>query len=273
MKNLARIFYCFLLLIQTNAWGNEYINFVTCPIVRDVGPSVDACFFSLYQGETYHLNPVGVIDWGKPQLKHRLLVEGEVTNDAEFCGGKQFHGRITVLPELDLSCNKYMPFQESIVGKPRSDKRADNPAYGDMFAAMRADPSVSIQAVPLGVPMEAAIKEMSSSDDRAFTIYFPYNRDRIDGVTAGKLLAFIDPERVAFDRVEIHSYQAQTLLDSGERLSEKEGMALQRAEKLARILSGLGISKEKLDVFTYDENITGKGRHDWKNRHIKLVLQ
>jgi len=273
MKHIVRMVCLALPFMHATVWGSDYINFITCPIVRDVGPNVDACFYAQYQGETYHLNPVGVIDWGRPQLKHRLLVEGEVTDDAEYCGGKQIRGRITVLPDIDLSCNEYTPFHASIVGKQRQDKRADNPKYREMFAMMEKDPSVSVQAVPLGVPMESAIKKIISSNERELTIYFPYNRDRIDGVTAGALLAFIDPEREAFERIAIQSYQAQTLLDSGERLNEKEGMAAQRAEKLVRILSGLGISEKKLDVVVDGNNINGNGMHDWKNRHIKLILQ
>ena len=52
------------------------VSFVTCPIARDTGPDTDLCFVAEYEGALYALtNPA---DFGAPQLKHRVLVEGRI---------------------------------------------------------------------------------------------------------------------------------------------------------------------------------------------------
>jgi len=262
-----------LLTIAVPASAQTYINFVTCPTVRDVGPEVDVCFYADYQGETYDLVPVGVIDWGKPELRHQLLVEGEVVEDQTYCGGRRFNGRTTVLPTVDHRCNDYMPFNNAIVGEQRIDKRADHPKYKAVFEAMRTDPSVSIQPAPVGLPVASAIKQTSDDDERQLIVYFPFDRDRIDGVTAGKLIKFVDEAKHDSGKVIIRSYQAETLLDNSERLAEKTGMAAQRATKMKRILVGLGLSEDQLSTHVEVENIPGKGIHDWKNRRIELTWE
>jgi hypothetical protein len=262
-----------LLSLAIPAGAQTYINFIACPTVRDLGPEVDVCFFADYQGETYHLTPVGVIDWGKPELRHRLLVEGEVVEGQSYCGGKRFIGRTTVLPDVDHGCNEYMPFDNQIVGVQRPDKRADHPKYQAVFEAMKTDPSVSIQPAPVGLPVEGAIKQKSNDGERELVVYFPFNRDRIDGVTAGKLIKFVDAAKGGSDTVTVRSYQAETLLDSGERLSEDAGMAAQRSAKMQRVLTGLGLDADRLKYVVEGRNIPGKGVHDWKNRRIELSLE
>src|ERR1700726_2388765 len=67
------------------------ISFLACPIARDTGPDTDLCFFAEHDGTRYAL--VNPPDWGVPQLKHRVLVEGHVKEGASSCGAVGIEGR------------------------------------------------------------------------------------------------------------------------------------------------------------------------------------
>ena len=65
----------------------DYVNFVTCPIVRDT--KTVPCWLAEYEGETYFL---GVqqgsgAEFYPPQLGHSVLVEGRVASRTRVCGG------------------------------------------------------------------------------------------------------------------------------------------------------------------------------------------
>ena len=86
-------------------------NFVSCPIIRDTA-SVP-CWLAEYDGELYFLTlqtdvsaPVT-----PPWLGHRVLVEGTVARDRpRICGGVVLEPVVlSVLPELDGSCNALLP--------------------------------------------------------------------------------------------------------------------------------------------------------------------
>ena len=88
-------------------------NFVSCPIVRDTA-SVP-CWLAEYDGELYFLTlqtdvsaPVT-----PPWLGHRVLVEGTVSTEPRICGGIVLEPVVlSVMPELDASCNTLLPAEE-----------------------------------------------------------------------------------------------------------------------------------------------------------------
>ena len=87
-----------------------HVNFVACPVVRDTAKV--PCWIGKYRGETYFIGIQTDIggDWYPPQLNHRMLVEGVVSKGPRICGGivlKPNH--VSVLPELDKSCNTILP--------------------------------------------------------------------------------------------------------------------------------------------------------------------
>ncbi len=106
-----------VVLAATVAWGAEPpgtpVSFVACPIARDTGPDTDLCFIAEHDGNRYAL--VNPPDWGVPQLRHRVLVEGRVTQGS-FCGATVIEGRASVLPDIDDSCNVLLPFDGVIKG-------------------------------------------------------------------------------------------------------------------------------------------------------------
>src|SRR5208283_3530544 len=82
--------------IWTTCWGLALVgsiafaqqrNFVACPIVRDT--KTVPCFLAEYEGELYYLGIQQDItsEFHPPQLKHEVLVEGQVAEAPRVCGG------------------------------------------------------------------------------------------------------------------------------------------------------------------------------------------
>src|SRR6185503_1089238 len=98
---------------STAAAPEPHRNFVACPIVRDT--ATVPCWLAEYKGELYFLTlqtdvsaPVN-----PPWLGHRVLVEGVVSDEPNICGGKVLKPVVlSVLPELDASCNTILPAEE-----------------------------------------------------------------------------------------------------------------------------------------------------------------
>src|SRR5688572_10025961 len=95
------------------ALPSDHRNFVACPIVRDT--STVPCWLAEYEGQLYFLTlqtdvsaPVN-----PPWLGHRVLVEGVVSDEPNICGGKVLKPVVlSVLPELDATCNTILPAEE-----------------------------------------------------------------------------------------------------------------------------------------------------------------
>ena len=81
------------------------------------------CWLSSDGQETYYLGIQVDISapFHPPQLKHRVLVEGTVTEEPRICGGIVLKPvSVSVLPEVDLACNTVRPTAGySIVDPPR----------------------------------------------------------------------------------------------------------------------------------------------------------
>lgn len=202
----------------------ERRNFVSCPIVRDTA-SVP-CWLSEYDGELYFLTlqtdvsaPVT-----PPWLGHRVLVEGVVAADRpRICGGVVLEPVVlSVLPELDASCNTMLPAEEryNLSFEP---PRPPGPSAGRLaFAGATPAP-----------PAEPA---------RAFTLRYDF-----DGLIvfrhAGELTAIFDAAKArGARRVTIMGHRGSVLLSNGTTLVEQPAIARRRAEQVAELLRGAGLT-------------------------------
>ncbi len=251
------------LAVAAPATAQEHVAFVTCPIAQDTGPRSDVCFFVRHNGVRY-----GVVippDWGKPQLGHKLLVEGVVTDGPQECAGVPIEGRASVLPELSLDCNEIAPASPAILAL----KLGRRPDITDAQRAMiEADPSASLQIMrlaPLPVP-EVAL-------GRTETIYFPFERARASGPDAMVLLELARlAEATPGVKVAVRAFRGATLLDNGEILTEREDMARRRGEKIADILVGLGAPEGSIDLDVVDAVAEPTGKADWQSRRAEVRL-
>ena len=120
----------------------ERRNFVACPIVRDTA-SVP-CWLAEHEGELYFLTlqtdvsaPVT-----PPWLGHRVLVEGSVAAERpRICGGIVLEPVVlSVLPELDASCNTAVLPAEERYNLTFEPPRPPGPSAGRLAFAATAPP-------------------------------------------------------------------------------------------------------------------------------------
>jgi outer membrane protein OmpA-like peptidoglycan-associated protein len=200
----------------------QQLNFVACPIVRDT--KTVPCFLAEHDGETYFLGVQQDItaDFHPPQLKHEVLVEGQVAPGPRICGGIPLQPvAVSVLKEIKLSCNTLLPAEPGIEAPPAP--RGAGPASKRPEIATATKDSLSGQQ-EFTIPY---------SFDSAF---LEYAGNRVLSEAAAYAL------RIKAKRVKVTGYRASTLLSNGTRLVEKDGLAETRAQDIGSLLRGLGVA-------------------------------
>jgi hypothetical protein len=226
-------------------------NFVACPIVRDTA-SVP-CWLAEYEGELYFLtlqtdvsSPVT-----PPWLGHRVLVEGTAAPaKPRICGGIVLEPVVlSVLPELDSACNTAVLPAEDRYNLTFEPPRPPGPSAGRLAFAGVATP-----APPQEPP-------------RTFTLRYDF-----DGLIvfrhAGELTSILNAAKARNSRVvSIMGNRGSVLLSNGTTLAEKPAMARRRAEQVAELLRGAGLTNVEYRVRWHDE----AGAADGDDAALRLV--
>ena len=231
-------------------------NFVACPIVRDTA-SVP-CWLAEYDGELYFLTlqtdvsaPVT-----PPWLGHRVLVEGTAAPERpRICGGIVLEPVVlSVLPELDAACNTAVLPAEDRYNLTFEPPRPPGPSAGRLaFAGAAAPPP----------PPEPP---------RAFTLRYDF-----DGLIvfrhAGDLTSIFDSAKARHARVvAITGHRGSVLLSNGTTLVEQPAMARRRAEQVAELLRGAGLTSVEYRVRWHDEAAAADGDDDAALRLVTVEL-
>jgi hypothetical protein len=234
-------------------------NFVACPLVRDTA-SVP-CWLAEHDGELYFLTlqtdvsaPVT-----PPWLGHRVLVEGTVAPERpRICGGIVLDPVVlSVLPELDASCNTPVLPAEARYDLTFEPPRPPGPSAGRLaFAAVPSD----APRPPLAAPA------------RRFELRYDF-----DGLVvfrhAGELTALLDAARkLDARRVEIAGKRGAVLLSDGTLLTERPDIAARRAEQIAELLRGAGLTDVAYRVRWSDVPGEADGVDDAALRSVEVVL-
>jgi hypothetical protein len=234
----------------------EQRNFVACPIVRDTA-SVP-CWLAEYDGELYFLTlqtdvsaPVT-----PPWLGHRVLVEGKAARDRpRICGGVVLEPVVlSVLPELDAACNTAVLPAEDRYNLTFEPPRPPGPSAGRLaFAGAAAPPP----------PREPP---------RAFTLRYDF-----DGLIvfrhAGELTSILDSAKARNARVvAITGSRGSVLLSNGTTLVEQPAMARRRAEQVAVLLRGAGLTSVEYRVRWHDDAGAADGDGDAELRSVTIEL-
>jgi hypothetical protein len=251
-----------LTLLATTALAappGERRNFVACPIVRDTA-SVP-CWLAEYDGELYFLTlqtdvsaPVT-----PPWLGHRVLVEGTVAAERpRICGGIVLEPVVlSVLPELDASCNTPVLPAEDRYDLTFEPPRPPGPSAGRLaFAAAPSDAPA---------PPPAASR-------RRFELRYDF-----DGLVvfrhAGELTTLLDAvHESGARRVEISARRGAVLLSDGTLLTERADIAQRRAEQVAELLRGAGLTDVEYRVRWSDVAANASGVDDAALRSAEIVL-
>jgi len=236
-------------------------SFVACPIVRDT--KTVPCFLAEHEGETYFLTIQQDIqaEIYPPQLLHEVLVEGTVAPGPRVCGGIPLKPvKLSVLPELNLSCNLILPAEPGIEAPP---------------TRRPAGPSTKQAPVVVGgaPPARAAAPERQTGPftERSFNILydfdssFLFSRDtRVVNQAASYAMA------AKAQSVEITAHRAASLLSNGRMLTENETVATQRAGKVADLLRGLGTDPASIKVRVAPDVAKPDGISDPQNRLVTI---
>jgi outer membrane protein OmpA-like peptidoglycan-associated protein len=237
------------LLAAAMAMGQER-SFIACPIVRDT--KTVPCFLAEYQGELYYLGIQQDITaaFHPPQLKHEVLVEGRVSEGPRVCGGIPLAPlSISVFKEVNQACNTLLPAEPGI----------DAPA-----AARGAGPASHRLAEPAPAPE-------SLTGRQEFTVLYAFNDDFVDFAAIGEVRRATGyAVKIGASTVKVTGYRATTLLSNGERLVEKDGLAEKRAQEIATLLQGSGVTAVSADWKKEAE--PGDGKTDASRRRVTIAV-
>lgn len=226
-------------------------SFVACPIVRDT--KTVPCFLAEYDGETYFLGIQQDItsDFHPPQLKHEVLVEGQVAEGPRICGGIPLKPvSISVVKEVNLACNTLLPAEPGIEAPPAA--RGAGPSHGSLT-------------------QPAAAAKQAISGKHEFTVLYAFDDDYLD--YAGNRVvteAAGYAKQIGASKVSVAGYRATSVLSNGQRLVEKSGLAEKRAQNVATVLRGLGVAN--VSVEWKGDAEPGDGIADPARRRVTILV-
>jgi len=247
-----------LALMPLCAPAQTRLNFVSCPIVRDT--STVPCWLTEYDGEIYYMGIQTDVsaEFQPPYLGHKVLVEAIVAEDRDrICGGIVLDPiKISVMPELDGSCNTILPAESkyTIDFNPRPP--------GPSGGRLAFDPDPATTAV------EAPAK---ASGPRTFNLYFDVDQG-IAFRHPREIAAISDYAReIGARRITVSGRRGATLLSDGSQVTESAAIAQRRSEKVADLLRGLGVTA-KITVEYSSEAEPADGVDDWMSRSVEVYV-
>jgi hypothetical protein len=245
-------------LLQAAAPPADVRNFIACPVVRDTA-SVP-CWLAEYDGELYFLTLQADVSApvNPPWLGHRVLVEGRRSDKPRICGGIVLEPvKLSVIAEPDPSCNRILPAEEryNLTFEP---PRPPGPSAGRL----------AFNTLPMPVKPVAAKRE-----PREYTLTYDFN-----GLTNFKTPFQLTPVldialAMKARRVEITGYQGGALLSDGTVVPEQPGLARRRAEQVAELLRGAGLTAPAYDVRAATDVPAPTGSDDHRWRKVDIVVR
>jgi hypothetical protein len=244
-------------VIAAQPQAGERISFVSCPIVRDT--RTVPCWLSEYDGDTFYLTIQSDVSATvqPPMLGHQVLVEGIVSDAPPICGGIVLEPvRLSVMPELDANCDTLLPADDrfTIDFNPRP----PGPSAGRL--AFAPDPGARAAAPP--PPPEGP---------QSVDMYFDFDK----GVSfrhPGELSSILNlANRLPARKVTITGVRGAHRLSDGTLLRESANVGQRRAEEIAGLLQGAGLSIAT-EIDWIDGEDEADGIEDWRTRRVTVAL-
>ncbi|MEO8313825.1 MAG: hypothetical protein ABI645_03425 [Pseudomonadota bacterium] len=236
------------------------LSFVSCPIIRDTR-SVP-CWLSDYQSERYYLTIQSDVsaEVQPPLMGHQVLVEGIVSDAPQICGGvvlSQVH--LSAMPELDANCREELPADDRYVID--FNPRPPGPSGGKL--AFAADPSTT------NAPPRAAAPP--ASGPQKIDVYFDFDKGVSFRHPAALVSILNAARRGDAKRVRITGVRGAHRLSNGMLLQEASETGRRRAEDVARLLKGAGLTLPA-DVSWVSGEKDADGVDDWRSRRVTVEL-
>ena len=231
----------------------QQLSFIACPVVRDT--KTVPCWLAEYEGELYYLGVQedGVredIDaqWFPPQQSHEVLVEGTVQPGPRVCGGIPLSPLFTsVMPELTRSCNTVLPAKDEIPAPAATRPHATHP--------LEEPPSPPYIA-------------------RDFTVFFDFDNDQMPARSTSVIASVAAwAATVHATSLQITAVRGAALLSDGRVLNESDLIATRRANKVARLLKGIGVPASSLSLRIEETPAKPDGIHDPATRRVGITVQ
>jgi hypothetical protein len=233
------------------------LSFVSCPIVRDT--ATVPCWLTEYEGEMYFLTlqtdvsaPVN-----PPWLGHQVLVEGVVSDEPSICGGRVLKPvTLSVLPELDPSCNTVLPAEDR---------------YNLTFEPPRP-PGPSHGRLAFGDPTPRNATAAGEGENRSFELRYEF-----DGMVVFRhaqiLQQILDAARASHaSEVRITGYRSASRLTNGKVMRERENIARERAEQVRELLKGAGLTDVRYTLEWKDLARKPNSVDDVANRRVEVSV-
>jgi hypothetical protein len=263
------------------------LSFVSCPILRDTR-SVP-CWLSDYQSDRYYLTIQTDVsaEVQPPLMGHQVLVEGVVSDKPSICGGivlSQVH--LSAMPELDANCREELPAEDRYtVDAPRP----PGPSSG-RFAFSGDTPGTTPGTTPAADPAPAGARGAGAgpgggaraggpggqasappAGPQKFDVYYDFDK----GVSfrhPGSLGTIINAaRRGAAKSMRITGVRGAHKLSNGTLLQEAPNTGQRRAEELARLLAGAGLTLPAQVTWISAEK-DADGVDDWQSRRVTVEL-
>ncbi|MBU0557097.1 MAG: hypothetical protein KKD64_09645 [Alphaproteobacteria bacterium] len=231
--------------------AEDHLAFVSCPIVRDT--KTVPCWLAEHEGETYYLGIQTDVSapFSPPSLGHKVLVEGEKTDEPRICGGIPLRNVIvSVMPERADYCQTLLMAEDRYT-LPFESPRPPGPSRGRLAFSF-PEPE----------------KVMPPYKSRSFQLRYDF-----DGTVGFRhprsLVAVMEyASQINARSIVIKGYRGRTILSNGEALTEREGLAELRAKEAANLLQGAGLTSPEYVVTWDDEPQTG----DASQRRIEISV-
>jgi hypothetical protein len=230
----------------------ERLSFVAGPIVRDT--SSVPCWLAQYRGELYFLTlqtdvsaPVN-----PPWLGHRVLVEGVLSAEPDICGGRVIKPlSLSVLPELDASCNTMWPAEER---------------YNLTFEPPRP-PGPSRGRLAFGDPAAR-----NTAPAREITLQYEFD-GKVAFRHAQKLQQLLDAARATHaTELRITGYRSASKMSDGSVMREREAIGGERAAQVEELLRGAGLDGVRYTLRVVDRSKRPDGTNDAANRRVDVEI-
>ena len=233
-------------------------NFISCPIVRDT-PTVP-CWLAEYGGELYYLGIQTDVsaEFHPPLLGHKVLVEGTVKDGPRICGGIVLEPvRLSIVAEPDSSCNTMLPAEEryNLTFEP---PRPPGPSGGRL-----AFNTLPMPVKPVAVKREPHSYSLSYDFNGLISFRHPF-----------QLTPILDLARaMKATQVEIEGHRGAALLSDGRVLQESPDQARRRAEQVAELLRGAGLTAPTYSVRWIDAAPAPNGSDDYRERRVDITIR
>jgi hypothetical protein len=242
---------------QLGGQSPRRVNFVSCPIVQDT--ATVPCWLSEYEGEQYYLGIQTDIsaDFDPPYLGHQALVEGIVSDEPRICGGVVLKPvTVSPLPELDQSCSVIRPAV---------------PQFTVPFAPRPPGPSGGRLAFDPPSSSTADLKPPYGA--RSFDLFYDVDM-LVMGRHSGLLTEIFNyAQKIPGARLKVAAGRGATRLSNGGVLTERSGIAKARAEEIADLFEGAGISRSAIQSTWRDDPEPADGTDDWRSRRVTVRVE